>query len=242
MSLNKRLLYPVGLTFYFFFRLCFQMNPFEVLQVIPDTSLDEVREAYHRLAKLWHPDKFDASEKQTAELKFKEIAEAYATIKNGTDQNVFTSESPTSSLQVSDDSNISPLKKTPANWLSEAKMAMANKQYDTAISMSQYCFNYPQIAEESRLLYATIVEASGGDVKTQTRAYEEVVRINPSNKKAVLELVDLYLAINMPARAAGMRAKAKTLGAVIESGQASSTEESAGILGKIAGFFGMKRG
>jgi hypothetical protein len=215
------------------------MNPFEVLQVSSGASPDEVHEAYHRLAKKWRLDQFIGSEKQAAEAKFGEATEAYAAVKNGARQNTFTSEPLVSPSQVS---SVSSVKKTPVNCLFEAERALVNKQYDVALSMSQYCFNYPQIAEEARLLYAMAIEAYGGDVKTQTRAYEEVVRVNPSNKKAVIKLADLYLAINVPAWAASMRTKAKSLDVAIESGQALSSGESAGVLGKIVGFFGMKRG
>lgn len=35
----------------------FNLNPFEVLQVDPDSSLDEIKKKYRRLSILVHPDK-----------------------------------------------------------------------------------------------------------------------------------------------------------------------------------------
>lgn len=49
-------------------------NPYEVLGVGKDASKQDIKKAYQKLAKKWHPDVNKAPE---AEAKFKEIAEAY---------------------------------------------------------------------------------------------------------------------------------------------------------------------
>jgi len=228
--------------------LGFWMNPLEVLQLSPGASLDEARVAYHRLAKEWHPDRFSGSEKQAAEAKFREIAAAYAAIKKGVGPNLNAdTRSLDSAEPLSRAAGASQAEKTPADLLSEAKNAVVNRQFDAAIAMSQYCFQYPQFAEDARLVYAVAIEATSSDIKAHTRAYEEVIRVNPNNKAATVKLADLYLALNMPARAASMAAKAKSLGVFNNSGQANSrasAQEPAGVLNKIAGFFsaGAKRG
>jgi len=86
------------------------------------------------------------------------------------------------------------------------------------------------------------IETDDRGLKTLAKASKEFVLINPGNEKTVTKLADLYFAINMPARAASLLTKAKALGMAVESGQTFSTEESAGVLGKIVGFFGVKRG
>jgi tetratricopeptide (TPR) repeat protein len=218
------------------------MNPYEILQISPGASPDAVREAYHQLAKKWHPDRFSGSDKQAAEVKFREIAEAYAAIKKGagiSDETTMPTHTPTRQASSS------PPGKTPADWLAEAKKNLLNKQYDTAISLSQYCFNYPQVAEGARLIYAKTIEATVKDVKVQARAYEDVMRINPNNKESIIKLAELYLALNMPKRAESMTEKAKSLGFDINARQAKSaiqhskagSVESDGIVDKITGFF-----
>ncbi|MCL1892723.1 MAG: J domain-containing protein [Holophagaceae bacterium] len=205
------------------------MNPFEILQIRPGASPDEVKAAYHQLAKQWHPDKFLGAEKLAAEDKFRSISEAYAAIKSG----VALLPPPQPASQVSPQKE-----KTPNDWLATAKQTYSSKQYDKAISLCQYCFNYPAVAEDAHLIFAKILVETGKDSKAQARAFEDVIRINPNNREAVAKLAELYLVLNMPTRAASMSAKAKALGAT--SGNKSQTVAgggSEGIFNKVAGIF-----
>lgn len=57
---------------------------FEILGLKPGASLDEVKEAYKDLVKVWHPDRFahDPKLQQKAQEKLKEINEAYQKIQD----------------------------------------------------------------------------------------------------------------------------------------------------------------
>ncbi len=51
---------------------------YETLEISQNSSLEEIKKAYHKLAKKYHPDKCtDAAKKEEAEIKFKDIKEAY---------------------------------------------------------------------------------------------------------------------------------------------------------------------
>ena len=52
-------------------------NYYDVLGVSKDASQDDIKQAYRKLAKEWHPDKHKSEKKKEAEAKFKEIASAY---------------------------------------------------------------------------------------------------------------------------------------------------------------------
>ena len=63
-------------------------DPYKVLGVSPSASDEEIKEAYRKLAKKYHPDQYaDSPLKDLADEKMKEINEAYDTIvaqrKNG---------------------------------------------------------------------------------------------------------------------------------------------------------------
>jgi tetratricopeptide (TPR) repeat protein len=225
------------------------MNPFEVLQIGPAASRDEAKEAYHRLAKKWHPDKFSGPEKTVAEDKFMEIAEAYAKIKSGEAAVHLPNPQPQPPLASAPAQGAAAqVLKAPKDWLSEAKNGFEQKNYELALSLSHFCFQFPEVAERARLVYAMSLEAAGKDTKSRTRAYEEVIRINPNNKEAVTKLAELYLALNMPTRAESMALKAKALGTPLPSSAAipkkqrgnTSPQEGGGIMGKLTAIF--KRG
>jgi molecular chaperone DnaJ len=55
-------------------------NPYEILGVSPNSTDDEIKEAYRKLAKKYHPDLHPGDKE--AEAKFKEAAEAYEVLSN----------------------------------------------------------------------------------------------------------------------------------------------------------------
>lgn len=57
---------------------------YEVLGVSRDATTVEIRKAYRKLALSYHPDKVPEEERAEAEIKFKEISEAYETLSDGT--------------------------------------------------------------------------------------------------------------------------------------------------------------
>ena len=50
---------------------------YKILEVHPEASLDVIKRAYKTLAQRYHPDKHLSSRKRAADIKFKEISEAY---------------------------------------------------------------------------------------------------------------------------------------------------------------------
>lgn len=57
------------------------MNPYEVLQIKPEASAQEIMAAYLRLAQHWHPDRYTGSEKLDAAMHYRELAEAFTRLK-----------------------------------------------------------------------------------------------------------------------------------------------------------------
>ncbi|MEJ1937833.1 DnaJ domain-containing protein, partial [Nostoc sp. NIES-2111] len=60
-------------------------HAYEILGLKPGASQVEVKQAYRKLVKTWHPDRFvDQQQKQQAEAKIKQINAAYNTVKSVT--------------------------------------------------------------------------------------------------------------------------------------------------------------
>lgn len=54
---------------------------YELLEVSPDASDEDIKRAYRRLALKHHPDRKNSQERRLAELRFRAINEAYAHLK-----------------------------------------------------------------------------------------------------------------------------------------------------------------
>ena len=62
------------------------MNPYDVLGVKPGASQEEIKSAYRKLVKQYHPDQYgDNPLKDLAQEKLAEINKAYDMLKNGGD-------------------------------------------------------------------------------------------------------------------------------------------------------------
>lgn len=61
-------------------------NPYDVLGISPDATDDEIKKAYRKLSRMYHPDaNINNPNKEQAEDKFKEVQEAYDNIMNKKD-------------------------------------------------------------------------------------------------------------------------------------------------------------
>lgn len=59
----------------------FNLNPFEVLQVEPDTSVEQIKKKYRSLSFLVHPDK-NQDNKERSQLAFEAVNKAWKTLEN----------------------------------------------------------------------------------------------------------------------------------------------------------------
>lgn len=59
----------------------FNLNPFEVLQIEPDLTVDQIKKRYRSLSFLVHPDK-NQDNKERAQLAFEAVNKAWKTLEN----------------------------------------------------------------------------------------------------------------------------------------------------------------
>ncbi|MBW4676300.1 MAG: DnaJ domain-containing protein [Desmonostoc geniculatum HA4340-LM1] len=90
-------------------------HAYEILELEPGASPAQVKRAYRKLVKVWHPDRFfNQKEKQEAEEKIKKINAAYNQLKSE-----FSSESPPTA-NPSSSSPKNPTKVSVKRWDAEA--------------------------------------------------------------------------------------------------------------------------
>jgi WD40 repeat protein len=103
---------------------------YQILGLKPNASPEEVKKAYRQLVKIWHPDRFhnNDQEQKQAEVKFKEIAEAYEVLKD-----YIPGSSSTSSFSSSSTTGIK-VKRTSPEMLYQRGVEFAEKEkYQEAI-------------------------------------------------------------------------------------------------------------
>ena len=113
------------------------MNPYEVLGLKPGASQDEIKSAYRKLIKQYHPDKFINNPLQDlAEEKMRQINEAYdALTKNGGNNNYTNNSYNNSSTNYNNDNNYSNSYNSNSTYeFQEIRMMIQRRNFSSAES------------------------------------------------------------------------------------------------------------
>ncbi|HEX4844624.1 MAG TPA: DnaJ domain-containing protein [Geothrix sp.] len=183
------------------------MNPFEVLEIPPDASPEDIKAAYHRLAKQWHPDRFSGPGKAEAEARFRELAEAFSTLKDPGKRLALQQQMPRSAA-------VPPVKakekapdreavqeRTPEDWAAMAKEAYDEGRVEQARALIHYAIRLDETKAHYHALLATILEREGEDLRAVVKALETAVRIAPRDVDSHLRLATHFQTLGMAARA-----------------------------------------
>jgi curved DNA-binding protein CbpA len=193
------------------------MNPFEVLEISPGASSEEVRAAYHRLAKQWHPDRFPGAEKTEAENRFRMLAEAFNGLKDQERRAEIEKRLPETGGKAqtkpqSPDAASRPLvERTADDWFQEAKEAFEAKDYSRALGLVHYSLRLDGNKADAYVLLGHLLEVTGGDQRALIKAIEHAIRLNPKDVDSMLHLADVFQALGMQARAARARESARQI-------------------------------
>lgn len=191
------------------------MNPHEILEIAPGASAEEIKAAYHRLAKKWHPDRFTGPEKVEAEQRFRTLAEAFNALKDTVRTESASKPSvspPVAPITLDTAPAVSQKERSAEEWYADAKTAFEQKDYDRALGLANYCLRMSGEKAEYFLLVAKSLDASGkGDKKGLVKAYESVIRLNPKDVDAVIRLAELFQGLGMHVRATRLWERARGL-------------------------------
>ena len=178
------------------------MNPFNVLEIPPDASPEDIKTAYHRLAKRWHPDRYSGAEKVEAETRFRELAEAFSILKDPAKRLTLQQQAPKpqagpAAVQEPE----SALERTPEDWATMAKAAFDDGKFDQARALIHYAIRLDDEKPQYHSLLASILEREGGDLRAAVKALETTVRLNPKDVDSHIRLANHFQTLGMAARA-----------------------------------------
>jgi len=184
------------------------MNPYEVLEISPGASPEDIKAAYHRMAKQWHPDRFTGDAKIEAEGRFRLLAEAFNMLKDtGRREEAEPAPAqaaaprPPAQIQLDAGADRTPANKTIDEWFQDAKAAFDAKAYDRSLALVQYAIRLDGERAEFHALNGKLLEVTNGDKRMLVRSLETALRINPKDVDSCVLLAQTFQALGMHARA-----------------------------------------
>lgn len=186
------------------------MNPFDVLEIPPDASPEEIKAAYHRLAKRWHPDRFTGPEKEDAEARFRQLAEAFSMLKDPARRPLVPAPPPKPVPSGPTEAEAAR-ERTPEDWAAMARQALDAGKPDQARALIHYAIRMDGAKAAYHALLAAILEQEGGDLRQAVKALETAVRLDPKDVESHLKLAAHFEQLGMSARAQGHLQQAAAL-------------------------------
>lgn len=155
------------------------MNPYEVLGLKPGASQDEIKSAYRKLIKQYHPDKYiDNPLKDLAEQKIREINEAYDALSKNSSSNTYSyGNSNNQSNTTNSSTNYSNTSSNTSYEFQEVRKYVNSRNYSAA---EQILNSIANRNAEWHFLYGVILLNKGW----YDSAYEHVstaARMEPNN-------------------------------------------------------------
>jgi len=177
------------------------MNPFNVLEIPPDATAEDIKAAYHRLAKRWHPDRYTGAEKEEAEARFRELAEAFSMLKDPAKRLTLQQQMPKIQTTPADKEPDTAQERTPEDWADMAKAAFDEGKNDQARALIHYAIRLDSQKAKYHALMATILEKEGGDLRAAVKALETAAQLSPRDVETHLRLAAHFQTLGMAARA-----------------------------------------
>lgn len=177
------------------------MNPFDTLELKPGASAEDIKMAYHRMAKQWHPDRFEGEEKTVAEARFREISEAFALLRDPASRQKLEQQMGMPAPPVPEAPKASPVERTAEDWFAEAKREDEVGDSERALGLVQYAIRLDPKNPQYHLELAQMMERHGKDQRQIIKAYETAQQLNPKDADVAIRLGEYYQALGMQAKA-----------------------------------------
>jgi tetratricopeptide (TPR) repeat protein len=184
-------------------------NSYEILSVPTDAQADEIKAAYHEMARLYHPDCFESKGhspdlRARVEKLFTYITGAYATLSDPVARHNYDE------MRVKKESQVEAVRQGRAAGDSEkmaetlfraGRVALMNREFEQAVSHLRECvWLRPDTARYHHYLGAAQAEIVALRKEAEQHLLKAIA-LEPTRPDSHLELGKLYLKVNLPKRA-----------------------------------------
>lgn len=169
---------------------------YDLLEVAPEATTDQIRVAFRRLARERHPDRFQGEARRTAEFDFQAITEAY---------NALTDPEQRARYDQGLKSHRSEVPSNPQD-ISRAYLAKAMGLVKSGqIPEADHCFS-SSIAHDAanaraHHLYGMFLAQQAGKLDDALRHLDQAARLDSANPKVLLDASKMFARARMIARA-----------------------------------------
>jgi curved DNA-binding protein CbpA len=186
-------------------------NLYEILSVPPDADAEKIKAAYHDLARLYHPDRFEAREfsddmRARAERLFTYITGAYATLSDPVvrasyDDTRLAKESQVEAALHGRASGDADKEKMAETIFRSGMRLLKNKDFEKAVPQLRECvWLRPGNARYHHFLGVAQAEIAAL-LKEAEQHFLKAIELEHTNSDTYLQLGKLYLKVNLPKRA-----------------------------------------
>jgi curved DNA-binding protein CbpA len=184
---------------------------YEILSVPTDASEDQIKDAYHRLAKKYHPDRFQSKEhgasiRKTAEKLFTYITGAYATLGDSSlraryDETRNIKDSRVNATLEARAAVEADKEKMADALFSKGRIALQDGDYEKAVEHLKECvWLRPDVPKYHHFLGSAQAEIPRLR-KESERHFLRALELNSTSATTHVSLGKLYLRVNLPRKA-----------------------------------------
>jgi len=180
---------------------------YEILEVEPLASEDQIRAAFRRLARERHPDRFQGAARPAAEREFQAITEAYNVLSDGNqraryDQNL--------AVNKQSQQRVNPREVAKALLAKAVGLANSGQSLEAREYFAQSVAHDPDSAKAHHLFGMFLARQAGG-LEEALRHLDQAVKLEPHDVKILMDASKQFARAKMVARAARFAQQAAQL-------------------------------
>jgi curved DNA-binding protein CbpA len=172
---------------------------YEILEIEPLASSDQIRAAFRRLARERHPDRFQGAVRAAAELEFQAITEAYNVLSDPNQRRQYDQAVTATAKKAQQLTN--PREVARALLAKATSLANAGQSSEAREYFAQAVAHDPNNAKAHHL-YGLFLSKQAGSSDDALRQIDQAVKLEPNDVRILLDASKLFARANMRARAA----------------------------------------